>query len=470
MKILLINPPNEFESPTMPLGLASIAAYLKMNRIENISAIDAWVEKMDLPALENSIAQSQADIVGIYMISPCYDAAKTVVEAARRTLPKSIIVAGGSHPSALPRQTLQEIPQLDICVIGEGEITMYELVRAVENNSPFSEVNGIAFRNENKEIIVTNPRAMIKNLDILPFPDRDLFQVHKYGNPPPPLGRKKPFLTIMTSRGCPFHCAFCSKDVYQDSYRARSPKKVCDEIAELIDRYRAQEIEFYDDDFTMNMQRAEEICDEIIRRDIKIRWSCLTRTDLVNEKLLRKMKMAGCWNIAYGVESGDQKILNTIAKGISVEQIISAFKMTKKAGIATSCLLLFGLPGETEETVKATFALTKKLKPDFIGSGILIVYPGSRFFKAIQEGKYTGRLRVLKKNDEVRGTFFGKGNFIVFEENMTFEELKKIIRKSWKSFYLRPCYILQRLTSIRSFSDVKYYFTALVKVLKTVKG
>ena len=469
MKIILINPPNKFDGPNLPLGLASIAAYLR-NQNENIdiSVIDAWAEKLTFKEVERRASQGNADIAGIYMLSPCYDAAKEVIKTVRRALPDSTIIAGGPHPSAVPQGTLNDIMELDICAIGEGELTMHELVKAIENNSPLSQIDGLAYRDKNTgEIIVNKPRVLIKNLDSLPLPARDLFPLTKY-NPPIPYGKKKPYMTMFTSRGCPFHCSYCSKNVYGDTYRAISPKKVCDEIEGLISKYHVQEIIFYDDDFTLNMQRAEEICDEIIKRGIKLRWSCLTRADLINENLLNKMKKAGCWLVDYGVESGNQKILDTINKGVKIDQMVQAFKMTKKAGIATTAYLLFGLPGETKETVKETFALVKKLKPDFVTCGILIVYPGSRFFNLIQEGKYSGKSRPLKSEDNLSGTYFGRGNFAVFEDKITMEEIKKIIRQAEILFYFRPRYILQRLIDIRSLSDFNYYFRAAIKLMKTI--
>jgi radical SAM superfamily enzyme YgiQ (UPF0313 family) len=467
-KILLINPPSEFKTPVLPLGLAYIAAYLLKNDID-ISVIDAWAEKIDFPKLKEKILQSKAGIIGIYMVSPRYDEAKKTIEVCREALPDSLIIAGGPHPSAVPIETLKEIPQLDICAIGEGEITMFELVRCFQNNYNLSAVDGIAFREKNTgKIIATKPREFIKNLDILPFPARELFPIEKYKTHPP-YGRKNPYLSMITSRGCPYRCAYCSKDVFGQIYHALSPKCVCDEIEELIKKYNAREIHFYDDDFTMDMKRAEEICDEIIRRNIKISWSCTTRVNLVDENLLKKMKTAGCWLIAYGAESGNQKILDTINKGITIKQIETAFELTRKIGISTLAYLMVGLPGETIKTIEESIELAKKIKPNFVSWGILIVYPGSSFFKSVQDGTYKGELKTLnREKDNLAGTFFGKGNYVVFEDNLTFEELRKAVKKANKSFYLRPAYIFQALKNIRSVSNLIYYLNGGIEVLKSI--
>ena len=468
-KILLVNPPGEFKTPVLPLGLASIAAYLKdKDKNIEIAVIDAWAEDLGFEELKNRVSQTRADIIGIYMISPLYDKGKKTIEVCRKTLPNSLIIAGGPHPSALPQETLKDIPQLDICAIGEGEVTMYELVRAVEKKSLLSEIDGIAFRKDN-EIIITKPRALIKKLDDLPFPARELFPLEKY-KIHPPYGRKNPSFTILNSRGCPFQCAYCSKGVYQDAYRARSPEKVCDEIEGLIKKYGAKEIQFYDDDFTLDMRRAEKICDEILRRGIKIYWSCITRVDLVNENLLKKMKKAGCWLIAYGVESGNQKILDAINKGFTVKQIISAFEATKRIGLTTVCYFMIGLPGDTKETIRDTLDLVKKIRPDFISCSILIAYPGSRLFKLIQQGKYQGKLRILTKRENLAGSYFGKGNYTVFEDNLTFEELRRIAQKTNREFYLRPGYIFQTLKNIRSFSNLRHYLRGGLEMVKSLIG
>lgn len=471
IKVLLVNPPDEFKTSVLPLSLASIAAYIiNKDKDAEVSVIDALAEGLGFDDLEKRILNSEADIVGVYMVSPLYDKVKRTIEICRKVLPGSFIVAGGPHPSSMPADTLRGIPQLDICALGEGEITMLEIVNCIRKKSEISLINGIAFRDKkNGEITVTKPRDYIKNLDDLPFPARNLFPLEKYRTHPP-YGRKNPYFNVMTSRGCPFQCAFCFRDVFKYSFRSRSPKNVCDELELLINKYGAQEIHFYDDDFTLNMERAEEICDEILKRKIRIRWSCTTRVDLVNDKLLKKMKEAGCWLIAFGVESGNQKILDTINKGITIEKIEVAFALTKKVGINTLAYLMAGLPGETEKTIQETINLAKKIKPDFVSWGTLIVYPGSDFFILMHSGKYPGRVRILDKKDNLAGTFFGKGNLAVFEDNLTFEQLRKAAKKANREFYLRPQYIFQSVKNIRSFSDLSYYVRGGFEVIKSVFG
>lgn len=463
-KILLIAPPSEFKTPILPLGLAYIASFL-MERNIDVSVIDAWAEELSFEQLEERVKQSKADIIGVYMLSPRYEQAKKTIEICRKSLPNSLILAGGPHPSAAPEETLKDIKELDICVVGEGELIILDIARVFEKKDNYFNIKGIAYR-KGKEIVI-NPRYdYIKNLDSLPFPARDLFPLEKYKTHPP-YGRNNPYFSVMTSRGCPFQCAYCSKDVFLNNFRAVSSKRVADEIEMLISKYGAKEIHFYDDDFTINMARAEEICDEILKRNIKISWSCTTRVDLVNEKLLEKMKKAGCWLISYGVESGNQKILDSINKGIKIEKIIDTFKTTKKAGILTLGYFMVGLPGDTEETIKDTFELAKKIKADFMSWGILVVYPGSSLFKMIKAGKYQGKLRDLEEGKNLAGTFFGKGKYLVFENNLAVDRLRQIVKTANTYFYLRPQFIIQSLGNIKSFSDFKYYLRGGIEVIKS---
>jgi len=314
-KVLLINPNSKFKTPVLQLGLVYLASYLKKHQVK-VSVIDAWAENLSSEELKERVDQIQADLIGLYMLSPLYEEAKTVIKICRQNFPDKLIVAGGPHPSAMPVSTLEEIPELDICVVGEGENTLLELIKAVEKDSGFSKIKGVVFRSKAQKIITTKPRGYIKNLDNLPFPALELFPLEKYKTHPP-YGRYNPYFPMVTSRGCPFQCAYCPKEVFKNNYRAHSSQRVCDEIQGLIAKYGVREIHFYDDDFTLDMKRAEEICDEIIKRKLNFTWSCTTRVDLINENLLKKMKGAGCWLISYGAESGSQKILDSIKKGIN---------------------------------------------------------------------------------------------------------------------------------------------------------
>ena len=230
-KILLINPPSGIENPLLPLGLAYIAAVLEKNKIP-VDVLDTDALKMLDEEIEKKLSEIKPDIIGITIMTATFYAGQKLIKLIRNILPKTVIIAGGSHPSALPEETLKEIPELDIAIRGEGEMTMLELVQTLENNKNLKEVRGIYYR-ENNKIVSTPIRELVQNLDSLPFPARDKFPLDKYKTHPP-YGRKNPYMHLITSRGCPFNCAFCSKSVFGRRLRMRTAVNVVDEVEELI--------------------------------------------------------------------------------------------------------------------------------------------------------------------------------------------------------------------------------------------
>jgi anaerobic magnesium-protoporphyrin IX monomethyl ester cyclase len=458
MKILLINPPSEIKHNVLPLGLASLAAFMR-ERNHEVSVIDAWAMGYNYNELEKIISETKPDLTGITLMSPRFNQGKLCADASKRALPDVPVILGGPHPSAMPRETLTEIEFADICVIGEGEITFAELAEALSGGKDVTDIRGIAYRNKNSEIIVNSPRESISDMDSLPFPVRELFPVSAYKTHPP-YGRRNPYMSMITGRGCPFRCAYCSKEVFGKKLRMQSPKRVVDEMEYLIKRYGVKEIHFYDDDFTMNMKRTADICDEIIRRNIRIIWSCTTRVDLVSEDLLRKMKQAGCWMISYGVESGNQKILDTIQKGITLQKIRDTFRITREAGIKRLAFLMVGLPGETRDTIDESVRFSLEIDPDFVGWGVLIVFPGSPFYNMVMEGKFGGEKKLRDLSTEQ----FAKR--LVFEDNLTVEELEAAAAKANRDFYRRPAYIFRRILEIRSPEEFIHYFKAGLDILR----
>jgi len=457
MKVLLINPPSNAPNPIMPLGLAYLAAALEAAVI-NIDIIDAWAEGYTIEDLDKQIKDQQPDIAGITMMSPMYASAMRTVDSVRRNSNAKIVV-GGPHPSALPEQCLQDNPNIDFAVAGEGEKALVDLVKALSGNGKsLDTIKGLTYRNGDK-LLSTGHAQPIENLDALPFPARHLFPVAKYKTHPP-YGKKNPYMTLITSRGCPFQCTYCSKSVYGSRYRTMSPQRVVLEIRHIIKKYGIREIHFYDDDFTINMKRAEEICDLLIQEPIRISWSCTTRVDLVNENLLNKMRKSGCWLISYGVESADPNILKNIKKGYTIEQVQNAFSLTKKAGIRTVAYLMVGLPGETKETINKTIDFSLKLDPDFVSWGITALYPGSSLYESAKNGKLGEtdiRYTYKDKSWHASGSPYGDGYAIIYEEQLSRNALQEYGRLANRAFYLRPRYLLRFIFKIRSFYELFHF-------------
>jgi len=435
MKTLLINPKSELSYPVLPLGLASLSAYLKEHGRE-VNIIDTWAENLSYDELANKVLVRKADIIGISVMSPRFNQVEKLVETLRQNGISAKIILGGPHVSALPEETLKKIPGADIAVFGEGEVTLLELIGILEGRGNLAGVNGIAYRDQDGKITRNEPRELIRDINSLPMPDRISFNLEQYRTHPP-YGRWKPYLTMITSRGCPFNCAYCSQGVFGKQLRSQKSRRVVDEIAYLINKFGLRELHFYDDDFTMDKNRAFEISQEIMRRGLKIRYSCTTRADLVDKRLLKSLKESGCWLISYGVESGNQEILDNINKGIKLQQIGDAFRWTREAGIKTLGFFMAGLPGDTEKTIKETIKFSRSLKPDYICWSTLQIFPGSELYQ-----------RRRKK------------------PIISPERAEEIIKKASRNFYFQPGYILKRLFDIRSLGDLCSYASAAREVLK----
>jgi len=347
-----------------------------------------------------------------------------------------------------------QIPSLDIVVRNEGEKTMLDLCLCISNKKDLSQVKGISFKSEGK--IIDNPSNPYLNLDEIPFPSRDLLPNYLY-KMHPPFGIYPPFTTMETARGCSYKCEFCtlSKDV-----RARSPQKVIEEVKEVIDKYKVREIHFVDPTFTYNQKRISTLCELLIANNIKIHWTCKTRIDLVSEELLNKMSEAGCYAISYGIESGSQKNLNILNKNINLAQISNCLKLTKKAKIRSAAYLMVGSPGEDEHTVDETINFVKKIKPDYVLYNKLLPDPAS----AITERSLQNE--EITYNDLIDYYFKGYPSASIDKEIFS-----RWMSKAYKSFYLNPRYILQRILDLKNIRDFLNlikgaYFLILEKLLR----
>jgi len=318
----------------------------------------------------------------------------------------------------LDEQTLKDLPELDIVVRGEGEQTMLQLVELVSRNNlkNLHKVDGITFRNNNT-IVRTKDRSFIQNIDELPHPAYGHFPLSKYRIS----GRL--YLPVITSRGCPFRCKFClASRMCGKEFRGRSPKKVVDELEWLRDVHGADAFTFYDDTFTFDMKRAYEICEEMERREFGCPWDCRTRVDRISAEILAKMRDANCQLIHFGIESGNQEMLNAMNKGTTVEQNAHAIRLAKKIGIPVAVSVVVGYPGETTDTLKKTFDFIQKTKPDLTYVCQAIPFPGTELLDLLNKlgwdvsadwNKYDEQSQVFEnpnvsfqKIEEMRGDFY----------------------------------------------------------------
>ncbi len=376
MKVILINPLSEFVSKDImpPLGLAWIAAVLEKNNV-SVRIIDALAERKDLENVAHEVEGYRPDIVGITCVTHTRHEVFRTANIIKETCPDATIVIGGPHVTFTAEDSLRNVHSVDVIVRGEGEVTFLELLRALEAGTDLTKVKGISFRNR-ENIIHNPPRPFMEDLDSLPFPARHLLPMGKYDFKIPLT--KVRATNVLGSRGCPMGCIYCSTStMWGKRIRMRSPSNILDEIEQIVEEYGIKGIYFFDDTFTFHKRRTIEICDEIMRRGLDLTWFCESRVDVVDYELLTKMKEAGCKIISFGIESGSQRMLDTIKKKASVEQSINAINLCKKVGIKSKAFFMYSLPGELPQDIEATTRLALDLSPDISVSGMCDIRPGT---------------------------------------------------------------------------------------------
>jgi radical SAM superfamily enzyme YgiQ (UPF0313 family) len=429
------------------------------------------VKILDLPVLgfsENSLStiirQEKPDIVGVTAMTPTINSAVSIVEKVKECDSNITVVLGGAHATILPEETLKSVPEIDVIVRGEGEQTILELVKVLEKNPDgLNQVLGITCRERGS--VRSNPLGPpVSDLDTLPFPAFHLLPIGKY-RLHPPFGRRTPVMPIITSRGCPYRCIFCSKAVFGKKYRSNSPTYIVNEVLFLMEKFGVKEIKFYDDVFTLDRKRIVTLCMQLKERGMDIPWSCETRVNLVESELLKMMKDAGCYMIEYGVESGNQGILNSLKKDSTLEKIIEAFKLTHEAGIETVAYFMLGSPQETSETIDETIEFAKKIDPDFVQFSTTTPYPGTELYSlAVEEGYVPKKWEEYMYADlkSVDNPGFGT-------KTLSGEELRDWNKKAYTSFYLRWSYVWKRLRKMKSLGDLKTNVSGLRLVIDLIK-
>ncbi len=461
LKIALVNPPQSAGYPQPPMGLLQLAAVLEAKGYP-VTIIDA--NALELQPADVVSRLADADFVGLTAMTPTVTGAIDIARRVKNTRPELPVILGGSHATLLPGETLAAAPEIDVIVRGEGEETIIELLSALENKRPLSEIQGISYRKDGKTM--DNPlRSTVVEMDSLPFLAYHLLPRKVY-RPHPPHGRALPFAVMITSRGCPYQCAYCSKPVFGRKFRAQSPERVVDEIAYLQERYGIRELAFYDDVFTMDNKRVYAITEEMMKRGLDIIWSCETRVNLVERELLIQMKQAGCYSVSYGIESGSQEILDTIDKGITLEQVEEAVRFSREAGLHTIGYFMIGSPGETPDTIDQTVRFARKLKLDFTQFSITTPFPGTKLNDLYLESG--GNSDIPWEDYIYAGS--GGGATPVFESSLLGrDEIISQVKRAYRDFYFRPSYIYQRIRRTASIGDLKVNLNGLSMLLRGIR-
>lgn len=460
MNILFIHPSNKIlgkadafltrEFLTPVLGLGSLAGFLRKNGVE-CGIIDLRLPHRDMEDVYRYVQEKNPLMVGITAFTTEITAAASVAERLKDRFPRLTVGTGGPHATLMPVETLEEFPQFDLCVLGEGEETALELLDALKSGGKesLSSIKGIVYR-EDGAIKAAQPRVPMRDIDALPFPAWDLFEIEHYNN----------IFVVNTSRGCPYPCYFCSPDYLGKKVRVRDYKKVVDEIEYLVERFGARKIQFADATLSLLGDSTRRMCQELIDRGLsgKVEWICETRADSVDLPLLQVMKEAGCRWIALGVETGNERILKEVVrKGETREQIREAVRMAKKAGVKVRCFFIIGHYTETVETIKDTINFARELNPDALSFGLLVPNPGSEFRRMAERG--LGGMRILHN----RWEDYNQYNYDCYElENLPLKELKRWQSRAYYSFYAR--HPVKGLGLFMDRSGYNYSFKAILKV------
>ena len=455
MRILLLSPPTISVIKTVvgttgpPLGLAYLASMVRDEH--DVRIVDSLAENYTYEDVERIIKKYDPDVVGITSTTSMIPDAYIVAKMAKRINENVKVVMGGPHVTFVPERTFEECPYVDFIVRGEGEITFRELVDALEKNKDPSNILGLSI-NLGDKVKNNPPRPLIKDVDTIPMPSYDLLPIEKYQV------NGVRFGTVMTSRGCPFNCAFCSSSLqFGKKWRGHSDSRVIEELKYLYEKYGIREIEFLDDTFTLNRKRAIRIAERIRKEGLDISWSGSSRVDIFTDDLAQAMKKGGCHTIFFGIESGSQKTLDFIGKGITPEQSISAVKKAKRHEISALGAFVIGFPEETREDIEKTIKLSKKVGVDFAQFTIATPYPGTRLWK------YALAKKLILTFDWRKYTTLDP---VMKLKNFTAQQITKLFQKAYISFYLRPLYLIKDLISRRGF----IFRRAIPRVIKMARS
>lgn len=437
MRVAVVRPRYKSHLVTPPLGMGYVSSYMKSKGYE-VTFVDGLRDQLSNEKIADRCRD--IDVVGISCLSDY--AHETYALSRLLTSHGKTVVIGGPHPTALPRHTLQE-SEARYVVLGEGETAFHELIQHLEAGGDlYPDIPGVGHARSERFL----KRPARRDLDELPFPDWDSMRPASYPKAPHGgLVRSFPIGVVVSTRGCPYACTFCSSPQFWDrQFNRRSPDNVVDEIEMLKTRYGVREIHFEDDNLTLNRRHIEDICHELIERRINLPWACPNgvRADRVDEPLLRLMKKAGCYSLAFGIESGSQEILDNVSKAGTLSDMATAVTTAAKLGIVTQGFFIFGLPGETAETVRQTIDFAKSLpltKAQFL---LFDVFPGCELW------------------DELQGQFevdFGRESYHEVTwcpPTIRAEDLEKAQGLAFREFFLQPrslWYILRyaRLSQFR---------------------
>ena len=472
-QVLLVSAPSIIEAsfasftknlykPTEPLGLLYIAGNLRHNGID-VHFLDCNGEGLCLEESVKKIVSGRPRIVAISCLTQEAYMVEELLKKLRPLLPDSTIVMGNLHSSYFARYYLEN-GIADVVVHGEGEKVMVDLAQAILNKKPLFNVHGISFMDAVGSVIAT-PVHVIDDLDALPVPAWDLANLKNYKSPFYYNSHPNKTRIMVTSRGCPIGCTFCTIHEGQ-KVRFQSPERVIDEIKFLIREYGTTHINFLDPMFLSKPKRVMEICALIKSEGLQFRWSCEGHVNYAKPDLFKAMQEAGCETLFFGLESADDGLLRTIGKKTRAGQNAKAIHMADQAGIKPVGFFMLGLPGETEELTRKSIDFALSLPLDMAVFSITVPYPGSQMYKDLIEND--DRFDELNWDGFSNTGVFGRNSASWSPDNLSHERLLYLQAEAMRRFHLRPRMILRHLITFKyaRFGDIVALFSALMIVLK----
>lgn len=439
----------------IPLGLAYLASVAREEGHE-VAIFDFTAMNSDNESASSLLKSYDPDLVGISATTPSVLDAYEIARIAKGINENVFVMIGGPHSTFLPSNTLKNCPYIDAVVRGEGEETFRHCLKALEKSDfkpdSLRGIEGVSYRDSSGSFRHNPPRPLVRELDSIPIPaydliDWDLYRVGdlRYG-------------IVMTSRGCPFNCIFCSSSLqFGKVWRAHSVRRVIEELRILREDFRIREIEFLDDTFTLNRKRARELCEEIRREGIDISWIASSRVNTFDKETAEVMRASGAHTVYFGIESGTQKVLDFIGKGISLSQVIDAVKIAVKSRLKAMGSFVIGFPIETKEDIKRTIDFSKKLNLDYAQFTVATPYPGTKLWEFALRNKL-----LLTLNWRLYTTV----NVVMRSFHLTADQIQSFLLKAYLAFYLRPKYLLKDLLKLRG-SLIR---RALPSVLRSLFG
>jgi radical SAM superfamily enzyme YgiQ (UPF0313 family) len=469
MKVLLVLPHHRihnygyisYEDSDYPLGLGYVAAVVQEHfKPEILDVLDFQLRSTSIERLKQQLKEKQYDIIGLSVSTPTFGPALELARIIKEVHPQGKIVAGGPFMSMNPGEMIAACPELDLEFIGETEATIPEAFAALTNKRPLNNVKGIAYRGDNDQVVITERRPLITELDTIPFPKRDIFRLNEYTSLPGQFF-KKPIMPMTATRGCPFRCRFCEDHIiWQGKFRRRSAENIYQEMEELVKRFGAQEIKFFDDTFTASRPMTVALCELLIKRKLGVIWRMCSRVDTVDEELCKLMYAAGLRSINFGIESGSDRILKAMNKGFTKEKVRRAVKASKEAGIETKASFILNYPGDTVETTLETVKFADELDLDFVGYNLFNPLMGRQLKEYVEKNYRINEKAWNDRNVSAVNTIF------FYQDALPPEFLQNVYKKAMRSHYLKPRNIFKALLRIKNFEMVKSYFDGFRRLFK----